>query len=87
MSPDLEMESLRQILAEKSLMPVGEISDGSDLFLDLELDSLCFLEVLASAERRFGIEVNPAMVPQAKVNTPVKLLAVLRSSPRRAPKT
>ena len=69
------MPGLIKIIAEKSLMPPSEITESSDLFRELELDSLCFIEVLVSVEKIFGVKINPAVVPQAEVNTPAKLFS------------
>ena len=71
------MEQLRKILAEKSLLPIAEVKDDSDVFQDLDLDSLCFLEVLVEIERVFGVKLNPADIDRSAVNTPVKMMSVV----------
>jgi acyl carrier protein len=74
------MNSLIEIVSQKSLIPVTEIQPDSDLFTELELDSLCFLEALVEIERVFGVKLNPANTPQSSVNTPLRMLAAIDAS-------
>jgi acyl carrier protein len=68
---------LRRILASKALVPESEIQLTSDLFEDLELDSLCLIEAFLEIQSEFNVKLHPAELGKDKLNTPEKILALL----------
>jgi len=68
---------LREILARKSLVPAGEIRRDSDLFEELDIDSLCLIEAFVEIQKQFHVKLHPAELPRERFNTPDKILQLI----------
>ena len=71
---DIKLSEVINILAKTSLINVEEIDSETDIFQDLELDSLCLIETFVEFERRFGIKINPATILREEIRTPQKII-------------
>ena len=71
---------LKQILADKALVSASEIRPDSDLFDELEIDSLCLVEAFVEIQQKFNVKLHPGSLPRNEFNTPEKLLALISQS-------
>jgi acyl carrier protein len=53
----LDVDELRALVADAIELPVEEVLDDAS-FVDLEVDSLTALDIMASLEDRYGIKVS-----------------------------
>jgi acyl carrier protein len=75
-----KFQELRRILARKALVSEDEIKVDSDLFEDLDIDSLCLIEAFMEIQQAFSVTLHPANLPRDLFNTPEKLLALIDQS-------
>ncbi|MGZ3650004.1 MAG: acyl carrier protein [Bdellovibrionota bacterium] len=73
-------QTLKKILARKSLVAESEIHPDTDLFLDLDIDSLCLIEAFMEIQKEFQVTLHPAALARETFNTPKKLLALISQS-------
>ncbi len=67
-----------EILAELCEDDVVKDSLTIDLFEEDLLDSLAFAELLYAIEEQFGVIIAPSAVAREDVNTPEKIIALVR---------
>ncbi len=71
---------LRRILADKALVPEAEIRPDSDIFDELDIDSLCLVEAFVEIQDAFRVKLHPAELPRESFNTPEKILLLIAQS-------
>ena len=58
MTVPFDMSDLMDLLSQKAGLPAHQRTDRRDLlFVDLDLDSLAFLQLQGELKRRFGVEL------------------------------
>lgn len=58
MSVSFDMSDLMDLLSQKAGLPARQRTDRRELlFIDLDLDSLAFLQLQGELKRRFGVEL------------------------------
>jgi acyl carrier protein len=64
--PAVDMDELRQIVADVLELEPEELTDTGDFVEDYEADSLRAIEVLARVEKRYGIDVPQSELPEMR---------------------
>ncbi len=62
MSRDYE-EDIRNMVSEILEVPAGQLSADTDFFIDLDIDSLKAIEIVAAFERRYRIIIPEVDIP------------------------
>lgn len=73
----VKFQKLRSILARKALVAEDDVKLDSDIFAELEIDSLCLVEAFVEIQSAFRVVLHPAELPREKINTPAKILSLL----------
>ncbi len=60
------MEDLREIVAEVLEIEPEELTDTGDFMDDYDADSLRAIEIVARLDKRFGIEIPQAELPELR---------------------
>ena len=76
----LEINSIFNILSKISYIPVDEISAETDIFKDLDIDSLGIVETFVALERNFGVKLNPVLFTREDIQTPQKILHLISNA-------
>jgi len=77
---DPRFQALKKILARKALVAEEEIQPSTDIFEDLDIDSLCLVEAFVEIQKEFRVTLHPASLARETFNTPEKLLALISQS-------
>ncbi len=72
-----DLQSIFQILSKVSFIPVEEINSETDIFEDLNVDSLGMVETLVELEKHFGLVLKPGLVTRDDIQTPEKILQLV----------
>lgn len=69
------LDLLEEICEDDAVREDGDLN----LFEEDLLDSLAFTELLVAIEEQFGVILSPSEVERADVETPNKIIALIRS--------
>jgi acyl carrier protein len=66
-----------EFFAEECEVPVGDLSDGTNVIKDLEGDSLMFLELLEIFKKKYGLNVELKTVGKYVVKHPAETIGAI----------
>lgn len=71
------LDPIVNILSKVTFTPASEIHEDTDVFDDLDLDSLGIIETLVGLEREFQVKLNPMLYSREQIQTPRKIMTIL----------
>jgi acyl carrier protein len=77
---DLQLEELREMVAEVLELEPDELADDGDFMEDYNADSLRAIEILARIDKRYKVEIPQSELPTLRTLSAVHAALVRHSS-------
>ena len=77
---DVDLNQIFLILSKISYVSVSEIEAGTDIFEDLDVDSLGIVELFVALQKNFDIQLTPTLYTREDIRTPLLIQALLHTA-------
>ena len=75
-----ELKVIKELLAKVAFVSPGDIEGDTNLFDDLNIDSLALIESFVELEKALGVRLDPTIFNRDQINTPEKLLILIQKA-------
>lgn len=75
-----ELKVIKDLLAKAAFVSPSDIEGDTNLFDDLNIDSLALIESFVDLEKALGVRLDPTIFNRDQINTPEKLLILVQKA-------